>query len=273
MEFSKLITVTEVRKHRSPDDCWIVVEDEVWDATRFAPQHPGGASLILKYAGCDATKPYAEYHSPSIIKANLSLDCFKGNLDRSTIDASWAQDPASNAASSSNPTQVRPDNEKPPLHSIINLYDFEDIAALTASKKTYAFYSTAATDCWTRDMNESMYKRIWFRPRVLHDVAIIDTSTTILGNRVNMPLFICPTGLARMINPEAEKALGRAAKSTGIIEILSTSASHPVEDILAESPDHPFFFQLYVNRERKKSEEVIAKANKLGFGKYLGKVH
>ncbi|KAK3073314.1 hypothetical protein LTR53_005216 [Teratosphaeriaceae sp. CCFEE 6253] len=265
MEFSKLISTQEIGSHSSPEDCWIVVDDEVWDVTHFAPQHPGGASLLHKYGGRDATKAYAEYHAPSIIRDNLDLECFKGNLDRSTIPTSWAEDPASNAASSTNPTQVQPDSEKPPLHSIINSYDFEAVAARTASKKTYAFYSTAATDCWSRDMNEAMYKRLWFRPRVLRDVAAIDTSTTILGHKVNVPLFICPTGLARMIHPEAEIALGRAAKSTGIIEIVSSSASHPVEDVLAQSPAHPFFFQLYVNRDRRKSEEAIAKANRLGF--------
>ena len=100
-------------------------------------------------------------------------------------------------------------------------YDFEAVAAKTASRKTFAFYSTAATDCWTRDMNNSMYKRIWFRPRVLRDVASIDTSSTILGHAVRLPLFICPTGLAKMIHPDGEKGLARAAKSSGILEIVS----------------------------------------------------
>jgi len=220
MEFSNLVSVQDVYKHNTPEDCWIVIDDQVLDVTKFAPEHPGGASLLLKYAGRDATKAYAEYHAPGVVKDTLSLDCFKGNLDRSTIDRSWQQDPTSNAGVSSNPAQAAPDSEKPELHSIINSYDFEEVAARTASKKTYAFYSTAATDCWTRDMNESMYKRIWFRPRVLKDVAQIDTSSTILGHKVSVPLFICPTGLARMINPEAEKGLARAAKSTGIIEIV-----------------------------------------------------
>ncbi|KAK3676552.1 hypothetical protein LTR78_003828 [Recurvomyces mirabilis] len=257
MEVTKLISTKEIAKHKSTSDCWIVVDDQVWDVTDFAPEHPGGSSLITRYGGRDATK--------AIIEDNLPLDNFIGNLDRSTINVDWAQDPASNVSPSSNPTQVRSDNEKPPLHSIINSYDFEKVAAETASKKTYAFYSTAATDCWSRDMNESMYKRIWFRPRVMRDVSRIDTSTTILGNKVNVPLFICPTGLAKMIQPEAEKALARAAQSTGILEILSTSASHPVEDIVAEAPGHPFFFQLYVNKDRRKTEELIARVNKLGF--------
>lgn len=70
-------------------------------------------------------------------------------------------------------------------------------------------------------MNERMYKRIWFRPRVMRDVSRVDTGSSILGHPVNVPLFICPTGLARMINPEGEKALARAAKSSGILEIVS----------------------------------------------------
>ena len=100
-------------------------------------------------------------------------------------------------------------------------YDFEEVASRTASAKTFAFYSTAATDCWTRDMNQSMYKRIWFRPRVMRDVTHVDTKSSILGIPVNLPLFICPTGLAKMIHPDGEKALARAAKSTGILEIVS----------------------------------------------------
>lgn len=74
-------------------------------------------------------------------------------------------------------------------------------------------------------MNHSMYKRIWFRPRVLRNVSTVDTSTKILGIPVRLPLFICPTGLAKMINPDAEKALARAAKSTGILEIVGNTFS------------------------------------------------
>lgn len=96
----------------------------------------------------------------------------------------------------------------------------------TGSKKAYAFYSTAATDCWTRDANERMLKRVWFRPRVMKNVANIDTSTTVMGIPMKMPLFICPTGLAKLIHPEGEKALARAAQSSGILEIVGLSGSY-----------------------------------------------
>jgi L-lactate dehydrogenase (cytochrome) len=105
--------------------------------------------------------------------------------------------------------------------SVIPRYDFQDAAAKAGSRKAYAFYSTAATDCWTRDTNEAMIKRIWFRPRVMKNVAAVDTSTTVLNIPVKMPLFVCPTGLAKLINPDGEKALARASQSSGILEIVS----------------------------------------------------
>lgn len=44
MEDSKLVSAQTVLEHNKPDDCWIVVDDEVWDITKFAPEHPGGAA-------------------------------------------------------------------------------------------------------------------------------------------------------------------------------------------------------------------------------------
>ena len=72
--------------------------------------------VLLKYAGRDATTGYAEYHSPSVVKDSLSPDCFKGNLDRSTINEEWKQEPVP-----SNVTQAALDDEKTPLYNIINL--------------------------------------------------------------------------------------------------------------------------------------------------------
>lgn len=103
----------------------------------------------------------------------------------------------------------------------LSSYDFEEAVASHGPPKAYAFYSTAATDCWTRDQNEKMLKRIWFRPRVMRNVANMDTSSTILNYPVKFPLFICPMGLAKLINPEAEKGLARGAKASGILQIVS----------------------------------------------------
>lgn len=163
----------------------------------------------------DATKAYSEIHTLSTVQNNLPRECFKGNLDRSTISAQWAEEPLP-----SNPAQAVPDSEKPPLHTVINLQDFDDISRRTSSAKTYAFASTASTDCWTRDQNVAMLQRIWFRPRVLRDVKEVDPSSEMLGVDMKLPVFICPMGLAKMMHPEAEKAMGRAAEKQGIVQIV-----------------------------------------------------
>ncbi|KAK4503846.1 hypothetical protein PRZ48_004761 [Zasmidium cellare] len=258
MEESRLLSTQEISQHNSPEDCWLVIEDGVWDCTSFINEHPGGPGLILRYAGRDATKEYSEIHTPSTVRNGLSPECFKGNLDRSTIDSQWLQAPTP-----SNPAQAVPDGEKPPLHTVINLFDFEDISRWTSSPKTYAFTSTASTDCWTRDQNIKMLQRVWFRPRVLRQVREVDPSSEMLGCKVKLPVFICPTGLTKMMHPEAEKAMGRAAEGEGIAQIISTNSSFPAEEILKEAPGVPLMFQLYVNKDRKKTEELLAKLNTL----------
>ena len=127
------------------------------------------------------------------------------------------------------------------------------------------------TDCWARDASEAVCKRIWFRLRVLHDVADINTATTILGHKVNVPLVICPTGLARVRSIRLLRRCWRAPR-TGpgvgrgvVIEILSTSDSHTLEDIVREAEGWPVFFQLYVNKDRRRTEELLAKVKLLGF--------
>lgn len=66
-----------------------------------------------------------------------------------------------------------------------------------------------------------MLQRIWFRPRVLRDVAEVDPSSSILGVPTKLPLFICPMGLTKMMHPEAEKAMARAADKEGIVQLVS----------------------------------------------------
>jgi L-lactate dehydrogenase (cytochrome) len=168
--------------------------------------------VILKYAGCDATKAYSEVHTPGLLKAELAPEQYKGKLDESTIHEEWHKQPASE-----NPEAVW-GNGKPPLETLINSHDFEHVASRTASKKTWAFYSSAATDLITRDANKSCFDRIWFRPRVLRNVRSVDTKSRILGVDVSLPLFVSPAAMAKLIHPEGERAIARACESRGIMQ-------------------------------------------------------
>ncbi|KAK5205950.1 hypothetical protein LTR20_001096 [Exophiala xenobiotica] len=254
------ISVSEISQHDTDTDCWIVVDNQVWDITKFAPEHPGGPGIIYKYAGRDATKAYSEIHSPSIIKTNLPVDALKGTLDTSTITEDWArplpdETPRAKPASSS---------EKPPLESLINAHDFELAAQHSTNAKTWAFYSSACNDLITKDLNASLFPRVLFRPRVMRKVGTIDTTTSILGYPVSFPLMVSPAAMARLIHPDGELAIGRAAKSKSVIQCISNNASYSADEIVSQPQvsDYPFFFQLYVNKERHKSEALLRRLHK-----------
>ena len=106
-------------------------------------------------------------------------------------------------------TQELQHYEKPPLSAIVNCDDFEEVASNTLSKKTWAFYSSAATDCYTYERNRSFFSRIWFRPRILRNVKKVDTATTILGHKVGVPFMVCPAALVKLVHPSGEKGIAQ----------------------------------------------------------------
>lgn len=99
----------------------------------------------------------------------------------------------------------------------------------------------------------------------------VDTRTKILGYEVNIPIFVAPAAMVRMIHPEGEKAIARGCVKEKVPQGISTNASFPVEEIVQSLPNggHAFFFQLYVNKDRKKSEELLRHVAGLGIDTVL----
>jgi len=181
-----------------------------------------------------------------------------GQADDSNSRNKWQRPPPS-------ATFELKEDEKPPLNTVINSYDFEEIASRTLSKKTWAFYSSAATDCITREANRTAFDRIWWRPRVLRNVGSVDTRSRMLGYNVSMPLFIAPAGLAGLVHSDGEGAMAAACAEKGIIQCVSSNASMDITEIVSAAPKgQPFFFQLYVNTDRAKTEALLKKVKSVG---------
>nr|OQO16286.1 hypothetical protein B0A51_16480 [Rachicladosporium sp. CCFEE 5018] len=249
---SPKISVAELSKHATPEDCWVLVNGKVYDLSNFAPNHPGGADMVYAYAGKDGTATYNQYHSASLIEKTLPPAEIKGDFDESTITSTWLE--AQKAELTSHPDP----NEKPPLDAIINLDDFEKAFAATGSKKANAYIEGASNDLLTLQANKTHWRRLFFRPRVMRNVSVVDTSSTLLGVKVKMPVWICPMGIAKTAGPEGEAALAKGAASSGIVHCVSTTASMSVEEIVgATGSDWPFFYQLYVDKQRHKTEAVL----------------
>jgi L-lactate dehydrogenase (cytochrome) len=116
-------------------------------------------------------------------------------------------------------------------------------------------------------MNAESFDKVMLRPRMLRDVSYVTTETTILGCKTGVPFFVSPAAMAKLVHPEGEKAIARGCKQNRVIQTISTQASYPLKEIVFDpgvSADQSFFFQLYVNKDRRKSEELLAQVKALG---------
>jgi L-lactate dehydrogenase (cytochrome) len=129
------------------------------------------------------------------------------------------------------------------------------------------FYEYADAGSWTESTyraNESDFQQLKFRQRVAIDIEQRSTASQMIGHEVTMPVAIAPTGMAGMHHPDGEILAARAAKKLGIPYTLSTMSICSIEDIAEQTGGHPFWFQLYVLRDRNFVEQLIARAQAAG---------
>ena len=146
----------------------------------------------------------------------------------------------------------------------INIDDLRRRARRRLPRAVFDFVDGGAEDETTLRANRRGFQQLTFRPRALVDVSQRDQATTILGQPVDSPLVIAPTGLPGLLWPRAEAALARGAARRGIIYTTSTHASMTVEDVAA-STTGPLWFQLYVLKDRDLIGRLIERAKAAGY--------
>jgi lactate 2-monooxygenase len=113
--------------------------------------------------------------------------------------------------------------------------------------------------------NLAAFERWSIVPRMLRDVSARDLSTTVLGTQMPAPLLLAPIGVQSIIHPEAELAVARAAAAHGLPFILSTAASHSLEDVAETAPRASRWYQLYWPRERNLAASFLERAQNAGY--------
>ena len=222
--------------------------------TDFVPSHPGGSSIIYRLAGRDATADYDPVHPPGTLEENLKPEAKLGKIDPSTLPK-----PQADGAEQKEQTEGPPD-----MQSLLNLDEIEEVATKLMSKKCWAYYFSAADDLISKSFNNLVYKQILLRPRVFVDCRKCDTSTTLLGHQVGIPLYVSPAAMARLAHPHGELGIAQGISQFGALQIVSNNASMTPEQIVEGSlPGQIFGWQLYVQTDRKKSEAMLARINKM----------
>lgn len=113
--------------------------------------------------------------------------------------------------------------------------------------------------------NHSAFHRIWFRPQILVNVENVDLSTTMLGTKCSIPLYVTATALGKLGNPEGEVVLTRAAHKHDVIQMIPTLASCSFDEIVdARQGDQVQWLQLYVNKDREITRKIIQHAERRG---------
>ncbi|GAB7353837.1 hypothetical protein MBLNU459_g4206t1 [Dothideomycetes sp. NU459] len=251
----KVVREEELGRNNTRGSCWIAVRGIVWDVTNFVGKHPGGANLILKVAGQDATEEYEEVHSEELIEETLTPQCRLGRLDPTTTPNSKKSE-----------SDAQNQSGIPPLSALINLNDFEMIARQTMKPTTWAYVSSGADDEISKTENRNAYSKVFLRGRVLKNVGTIDPSTKILGHRCSIPVYGSPVGLGKLVHPNGECEIASALGKEGLIQVVNTVSSMPIEAIMASraSPDQPVFWQLYLDKDLTKSEAFLKRVEKAG---------
>ena len=139
----------------------------------------------------------------------------------------------------------------------------EELRVLAQKRVPRMFYDYADSGSWTESTyraNESDFQKIKLRQRVAVNMEGRSTATTMIGQQVAMPVAIAPTGLTGMQHADGEILAARAAKKFGIPFTLSTMSICSIEDVSKGTDGHPFWFQLYVMRDRDFIERLIERA-------------
>ena len=145
----------------------------------------------------------------------------------------------------------------------INLYDYEERARLVLPHNDWDTIDAGAMDMFTTRRNRTAFEALTLRPRFLRDIGERDISTTVLGEKISLPVMLAPAGSHMRAHQEGELATARGAGMSDTLMMLSTASNYTLEEV-AEAATGPLWFQLY-HRGYDLSEMLVHRAEEAGF--------
>src|SRR3569833_2257028 len=145
------------------------------------------------------------------------------------------------------------------LDRALTVEDLKNMARRRVPKQFFDYIDSGAYTEGTYNANEADFKKITFRQRVAVNLENRNLSSTLLGQPVSLPIAIAPVGSTGMTDADGEIKAARAAEKFGIPFTLSTMGICSIEDV-AENTTEPFWFQLYVMKDRDFIHRLIDRA-------------
>ena len=150
------------------------------------------------------------------------------------------------------------------LAKCLNVDDFRKLAKKKLPSPIFHYIDGGADDEVTLKRNTTAFNDCDLVPSVLRDVSSIDMSTTVFGQKINMPLFLAPTAMHRLYHHQGEKATSRAAEKFGTFFGMSTIATTGIEEI-GSLTNGPKLFQLYIHKDKGLTDNLIERCQKANF--------
>jgi L-lactate dehydrogenase (cytochrome) len=150
------------------------------------------------------------------------------------------------------------------LRRCANVDDLRAISRRRLPRGVFDYVDGAAEDETTQRRNCEAFARLEFCPRVLREVGEVDTSTTLLGRPLPLPLVLSPTGFTRIVASQGELSVARSAARAGVPYSLSTLSTRSIEEVAAVC-DGPKWFQVYAWRDRGLMKELVERAAASGY--------
>lgn len=147
-----------------------------------------------------------------------------------------------------------------------DIVEIADLKRLAKRRVPKMFFDYADSGAWTESTyraNEDDFKKIKLRQRVLVDMTNRTLESTMIGEKVAMPVALAPTGLTGMQHADGEMLAAQAAEEFGVPFTLSTMSICSIEDV-ASVTKKPFWFQLYVMKDRDFVKNLIGRARAAG---------
>jgi 4-hydroxymandelate oxidase len=148
---------------------------------------------------------------------------------------------------------------------LINVADFERAAAKKLEPGVLGYFAGGAGDEVTLRDNVEAWRRWRLLPRALTGAGEVSAAAEVLGGPVSMPVLVGPVAYQRLVDPEGELAMARAAAAAGTVMALSTLATARPSEVAAAAPDGRRWFQLYCFRDRAVTQALVDEAAGAGF--------